>query len=85
MYVLMRDADRRKKEASKVIQTTKQHSTPKAVNFPKEKCAAMYNVYIPVGCWHTLDQWTPHLGIQQEYLNRRKKNIVHIHVYIGSN
>ena len=34
MYMLMRDAEGGKKEASKVI-----HSTPKAVTFPKEKRA----------------------------------------------
>ena len=37
--MLMRDAERRKEEASKVIQTTeqiKQHDTPKAVTFPKK-------------------------------------------------
>ena len=28
LYMLMRDAEGRKKEASKVIQTTKQHNTP---------------------------------------------------------
>ena len=38
--MLMRDAEGRKKEASKVIQTTKQHNTHKAVTFPKKKLAA---------------------------------------------
>ena len=36
MYMLMTDAERRRKETSKVIQTTKQHSTPKAVTFLKK-------------------------------------------------
>ena len=41
IHVLMRD-ERRKKEASKVKQTNKakQHSTTKAVTFPKKKRAA---------------------------------------------
>ena len=40
VYVLMRDEEGRKKEASKVIHTdnrAKQHSTPKVVTFPKKK------------------------------------------------
>ena len=39
IYMLMRDEEGRKKEASKVIQTAikaKQRRTPKAVTFPKE-------------------------------------------------
>ena len=38
IHVLMRDAEGRKKQASKVVQTTikaKQQNTPKAVTFPK--------------------------------------------------
>ena len=34
MYMLMRDAEGRKE--SKVIRTTKQHNTPKAVTFPEK-------------------------------------------------
>ena len=37
LYMLMRDAEGRKKEASKAIQrNAKQHSTPKAVTFLKK-------------------------------------------------
>ena len=49
MYLLMRDAEGRKKEASKVKQTNKakQHSTPKAVTLPKKKMSCQYiHVYI---------------------------------------
>ena len=38
VYMLLRDAEGRKKEVSKVIQTIRQsHSTHKAVTFSKEK------------------------------------------------
>ena len=37
VYMSMRDAERRKKEASKVIQTTKQHSTPKVIQTTNNK------------------------------------------------
>ena len=35
--ILMRDAEGRKKEASKVVQTSKQHNTLKAATFPKKE------------------------------------------------
>ena len=54
---LVRDAEGKKNEASKVKQTTikaKQHSTPKAVTFPKKNelprvGLCMYSMHSPVG------------------------------------
>ena len=44
IYMLMRDKEGRKKEASKGKQKNeaKQHSTPEAVTFPKKNACALY-------------------------------------------
>ena len=67
VYMLMRDGERRKKEASKVKQTNKakQHSTPKAVAFHKKN--ELPRVGLKPTTLYTLNRALYHTYIHESY------------------
>ena len=79
MFLMRDEKEERKKEASKVKQTNKakQHSTPKAVTFPRKKNELPRVGLEPTTLYNETTKDTKH----QTEMRRKKERSKHVHVF----